>query len=74
MIILAYYNSEKRLTVNINFDFDRLQYVITRHTAGDVWTERTQDKQKAQAIANNFINLTSEQLENRTRAGVSLAR
>ena len=74
MTLYMDYNEQKRINVNIDFDFNKMQYVITRRTPSDVWTERTTDGSKARRIAENFKNLSTEQLESRIRAGRSLAK
>ena len=73
MTLYVDYNEQKRINVNIDFDYDKMQYTITRHAPGDVWKERTTDGAKARRIAENFINLSTEQLESRIIAGCSLA-
>ena len=68
MIIYANDTNDKNITIAFDCeDTQKYKYTITRYDkkTRHTWTERTNDKKKAQAIADAFYNYELHELEQR---------
>lgn len=68
MIICANDTENKNITIDFDFeDTQKYKYTITRYDKKlhHTWTERTNDREKARAIADAFYNYEVQELAQR---------